>query len=124
MPSFQDMLNAGEVESSKSVNFFVWASVAWAVWKARNDWVFNNRLIKSPKALAYKVLALLKQWKKILKTKDQEVMEDTLLKLQEGLRAWWSKATEVHEDPLLVGVAGPYQFLLQFSSFLCLLRVI
>ena len=47
--------------------------------------MFNNKLIKSPKALAYKVLALLKQWKKILKTKDQEVMEDTLLKLQEGL---------------------------------------
>jgi hypothetical protein len=87
MTSFQDMLNAGEVESSKSVNF-VLASVAWAVWKARNDWVFNNRLVKSPKVLAYNVLALFKQWKKILKTKDQEVMEDTLLKLQEGLRAW------------------------------------
>jgi len=66
----------------------VLASVAWAVWKARNDWVFNNRLTKSPKGIAYKVLALLKQWKKILKTKDQEVMEDTVMKLQEGLRAW------------------------------------
>ena len=63
------------------------ASVAWAVWKTRNDWVFNNRLTKSPKGITYKVLALLKQWKKILKTKDQEV-EDTLLKLQERLRAW------------------------------------
>jgi hypothetical protein len=57
------------------------------VWKTRNDWVFNNRLIKSPKALAYQVLALLQQWKKILKMKDQDVM-DTLMKLQEGLRMW------------------------------------
>jgi hypothetical protein len=88
MTSFQDMLNAGEVENSKSANFFVLASVAWSVWKTRNDWVFNNRLIKSPKALAYQVLALLQQWKKILKMKDQEVMEDTLMKLQEGLRMW------------------------------------
>jgi len=77
MTNFQDMLDAGEVESSKSVHFFVIASVAWSVWKARNDWVFNNKLIKSPKTIAYKVLALLKQWKKILKTKDQGVMEYT-----------------------------------------------
>jgi hypothetical protein len=37
MTSFQDILNAGEVESSKSVNLFVLASAAWSVWKARND---------------------------------------------------------------------------------------
>ena len=87
MTNFQYMLNAGEIERSKSINFFVLASVAWTMWKSKNDWVFNNKLIKTPKAFPHKVLPLLKQWKKILKTKDQEVMEDTLLKLQEGLRA-------------------------------------
>jgi hypothetical protein len=88
MTKFQDMLNSGEVERSKSVNFFILASVAWCIWKTRNDWVFNSKLIKSPKSIAYKVLALLKQWKKMLKVKDQMELEDTLLKLQEGLRAW------------------------------------
>jgi len=82
------MLNSGELERHKSFNFFVLASVAWSIWKTRNDWVFNNKLIKSPKSIAYKVLALMKQWKKMLKTKDQKVLEDALLKLQEGLRAW------------------------------------
>jgi hypothetical protein len=47
--------------------------------------------------------------------KDQDVM-DTLMKLQEGLRMWWSKATEAYVDLSSTGVAGPSQSLLQFSS--------
>lgn len=43
MTNSQDMLNNGEAECSKSINFLVIASVAWAVWKSRNDWVFNNK---------------------------------------------------------------------------------
>ena len=57
--------------------------------------MFNSKLIKSPKSIAYKVLALLKQWKKMLKVKDQMELEDTLLKLQEGLLAWRSRATNI-----------------------------
>ena len=45
------MMNAGEVERSKSVNLYVIASIAWSVWKTRNDWVFNNKLIKTPKSI-------------------------------------------------------------------------
>jgi hypothetical protein len=61
MTNFQYMLNAGEIERSKSINFFVLASVAWTMWKSKNDWVFNNKLIKTPKAFPHKVLPLLKQ---------------------------------------------------------------
>lgn len=88
LANFQDMINLGEVERSKSVNFFIIASVAWSICKSRNDSVFNNNLIKSPKSIAYKALALMKQWKKMLKTKDRMALEDALLKLQEGLQAW------------------------------------
>jgi hypothetical protein len=38
---------------------------------ARNDWVFNKKLIKSPKVIAYKIVGILRQWKKMLKVKDQ-----------------------------------------------------
>lgn len=53
-----------------------------------NNWIFNNNLIKSPKAIAYMVLGFLSQWKKLLKPKDRLKMEDVILKLQDGLKAW------------------------------------
>lgn len=67
--------------------FFVIARVAWSLWKSRNDWVFNNTFIKSPKAIAHKILGLLSQWKKLLKPEEERKMEDTIWKLQEGLKA-------------------------------------
>jgi hypothetical protein len=48
------------------------------VWKTRNDWVFNNNLIKSPKSVAYMALGFMKQWKILLKTKEQQLMEDAI----------------------------------------------
>jgi hypothetical protein len=33
-------------------------------------------------------LGFMKQWKILLKTKDQQLMEDAIHKLQEGLRTW------------------------------------
>jgi hypothetical protein len=88
LTNYQDMMNYGEVDRSKSVNLFIIASISWSVWKTRNDWVFNNNLIKSPKSIAYMALGFMKQWKILLKTKDQQLMEDAIHKLQEGLRTW------------------------------------
>ena len=34
----------------------VLASVAWSLWKTRNDWGFNDHLIKSAKVVAHKVM--------------------------------------------------------------------
>jgi hypothetical protein len=45
-------------------------------------------LIKSPKTIAYKVLGFLSQWNKLLKLKEVMMMDDLILKLQEGLKAW------------------------------------
>jgi hypothetical protein len=66
----------------------VLASVVWNLWKTRNNWVFNNHLIKSPKAIAYKVLGFLTQYKRLLKPKESLEMEDTIKKLQEGSKMW------------------------------------
>jgi hypothetical protein len=30
--------------------------VSWSLWKTRNDWVFNDHLIKSPKVIAHNVM--------------------------------------------------------------------
>ena len=51
-------------------------------------WVFNDHLINSPKVIAHKVMGFLIQWKKLLKPKEKQNMEDTLKKLQEGMQAW------------------------------------
>jgi exonuclease III len=88
MQSFEDKLGAGLGQNNKFALLFILASVGWSLWKTRNDWIFNHHLIKSPKAIAYKVLGFLSQWKKMLKPKEVMIMEDLTLKLQEGLKAW------------------------------------
>jgi hypothetical protein len=78
----------GVGQRSNFATFFILASVGWSLWKTRNDWVFNNHLIKSPKTIAYKVLGFLSQWKKLLEPKEVMMMDDLILKLLEGLKAW------------------------------------
>jgi len=59
--SFQDMMGIGEVIQEKSLALVMLAAVIWSLWKHRNDWVFNNVLIKikSPKSIAYRVVGFL-----------------------------------------------------------------
>ena len=85
---FEDMLGGGGGYINDFNVFFILAAVVWSLWKTRNDWVFNSNLIKSPKVIAYKVVGFLSQWKKMLKPKEVLKMEDTIAKLQEGLKAW------------------------------------
>ena len=87
--SYESMMGIGFGPIKDSSIFFVLASVVWSLWKTRNDCVFNNLLIKSPKTIAYKILGFLSQWKKLLKPEEKLKMEDTIMKLQEGLKAWW-----------------------------------
>jgi hypothetical protein len=88
LQTFEDKMGVGLGQNNNFAPLFILASVGWSLWKTRNDWVFNNHLIKSPKAIAYKVLGFLSQWKKMLKPKEVLLMEDFILKLQEGLMAW------------------------------------
>jgi len=85
---YEDKMRVGLGHKDIFIAFFLLAGVSWSLWKTRNDWVFNNHLIKTPKAIAYKVLGFLSQWKKMLKPEGVLKREDTILKLQEGLKAW------------------------------------
>ena len=44
---------------------FILAGVAWVLWKMRNDWVFNHKLISSPSVLAYRIVAIMQNWGKM-----------------------------------------------------------
>jgi hypothetical protein len=61
--------------------------LGWALWKIRNDLIFSNNVIKSPKQIAYKVLGFLKQWS-LLEKKDGANKEAWLVKLKEGMTRW------------------------------------
>ena len=63
------------------------AAVGRSLWKTRDDLVFSNIVIKSPKQVVYKTFGFLKQWCKMAK-KDGARMESWLAKLKEGLTRW------------------------------------
>jgi hypothetical protein len=81
-------MGVGSGNNRDPVALFILASVSWSLRKTRNNWVFNNMLIKSPKAVAYMTLGFLTQWMKLLKPEDKAKMEDLIVKLKEGLNAW------------------------------------
>jgi hypothetical protein len=85
---YEDMMGFGVGHVTDNTTFFVLASVAWSLWKTRNNWVFNNVLIKSPKVITHMILGFLSQWKKLLKLLEALKMEDIIMKLQDGLKAW------------------------------------
>lgn len=73
--------------SRNNMLWWIIASVGWALWKTRNDLLFSNVIVKSPKQAVYKSLGFLKQWTKRSK-EDWSRMEGVLLKLKEGLSNW------------------------------------
>lgn len=36
---------------------------AWAIWRVRNDWVFNNILLRNVVSLPHKAMSFMLQWK-------------------------------------------------------------
>lgn len=65
---FQELMGIGEmVVKENSLAIVILAAVVWSSWKARNDWVFNNLLVKSVKAISYKAVGFLTQWTRLRK---------------------------------------------------------
>jgi hypothetical protein len=42
--------------------FFLFDVVCWSIWLNRNDWVFNQKLISSPRAIVFRFLSFLQLW--------------------------------------------------------------
>lgn len=67
--------------------WWVMAAVGWALWKTRNDLVFSNVVIKTPKQVAYMALGLLKKWI-VMEKKDGAKKEEWVEQLKEGIARW------------------------------------
>ena len=64
--------NKGRV---RHLYLFLCAGALWMLWKTRNDLVFNAKIVPAPVVVIHKTIALLTQWKILLKKKDRAKME-------------------------------------------------
>ena len=64
--------NKGRV---RHLYLFLCAGALWTLWKTRNDLVFNTKIVPAPVVVIHKTIALLTQWKILLKKKDRAKME-------------------------------------------------
>ena len=47
----------------------------WALWRVRNDWVFNNKLVADIMHLPYKAISFFLQWKNLVSMKMRGELE-------------------------------------------------
>jgi hypothetical protein len=45
-----------------SVTWVLFGAICWTLWLNRNDFVFNNSLISSPRAIGFRLLSFLQHW--------------------------------------------------------------
>jgi hypothetical protein len=42
--------------------WFLFGAVCWTLWLNRNDFIFNNKIISSPRALIFHLTSLMQHW--------------------------------------------------------------
>ena len=62
----------------QQVTLFLCAGALWTIWKARNDVVFNKKVMTSPVAIIYKTLMVVKSWRPLLKPNLKPVANDMI----------------------------------------------
>ena len=73
-----EILTHRKVTRFGSLFLFLCAGALWAIWKTRNDWVFEDKLLQNPVELIYKTRALLLSWKMLLRQKDWTKLDELL----------------------------------------------
>lgn len=58
----------------------------WALWKIRNNMVFENNLVKEPREVIFGAKVVIKQWNVVMKGKEAERMDDILILVHEDLK--------------------------------------
>lgn len=62
-----DVLAMFKMKLGSSMGVFLVVVCVWTIWLNRNDWVFENILVKSPLQVAYKAVAMMQRWKELLR---------------------------------------------------------
>jgi len=58
-----------------------------ALWKTRNDHVFNNKIVSSPVLVAHRMVSLLRQWSPWLRQKEKQKLQ--VEPLRRPSPSWW-----------------------------------
>ena len=69
---------------NQGVMLFICAGALWSTWKARNDVVFNKKVLLMPESLIHKMIMLIKAWSPLLKPKMKPIAEEMILALSAG----------------------------------------
>ncbi|CAN6232648.1 unnamed protein product [Urochloa humidicola] len=56
----------------------------WALWKTRNDFVFNDNIMAAPVVVVHKTAAFLSQWKLLLKPEEVGKVDVLIRNLEQG----------------------------------------
>lgn len=81
-----DLMAAIQKARDRRALLFMCAACTWVIWLVRNDWVFNNKLIKDVLQLPHKVVFFMMQWKRLAPQKLGGELESLLASLLARIR--------------------------------------
>uniref|UniRef100_J3KXC4 Reverse transcriptase zinc-binding domain-containing protein n=1 Tax=Oryza brachyantha TaxID=4533 RepID=J3KXC4_ORYBR len=61
------------------------AAVSWSLWNTRNDMIFRNKIVSSPVTIIFRIICLLRNWRTLLKSKEEAMMDQAIEKLQDSV---------------------------------------
>jgi hypothetical protein len=67
------------------------AATCWAIWRCRNDVVFNRKVVPSPSQVIYSVIHWLRTWNILQKPGSRDMVLATCRRLEEVLRVCFSQ---------------------------------
>ena len=88
--SFDDFVDVALRIPGCGANFRGWAifgAASWAIWLARNDFVFNNKLVSSPLSNLFSMSSLLNQWSCLLPARRETSWELMLEQVKVKIRS-------------------------------------
>ena len=82
---FQDDFLGGPGDKDNRLTIFLFAGVSWALWRTRNDWVFDDLLVKHPNQIVHRAFGFLQYWCRLSTKGARTKMEELLTKLHAEL---------------------------------------
>jgi hypothetical protein len=74
---------SGKLDTSFKLSIFVFAGVAWAIWKTRNKMAIENIYPANPLEVIYSGIMFVQSWRPRLKESDQGKVSEILEKMQD-----------------------------------------
>jgi hypothetical protein len=76
--SFVEDIMFGRGDKCNGRLIFVFGAVSWTIWLNRNDLIFNNKIILTPRVLTFKFVSFLQHWVIVWTGPDREGLEQLI----------------------------------------------